>query len=235
MLRIEHLTYTYRHDGKTEPYQYNLNIRAGEIIGILGDSGSGKSTLLDLLAGFLRADDGTILLEGIAIETLPPEQRPVTILFQDHNLFEHLTAAQNVLIGLHGTIRGSREDTARVHRILSRMGIADQADKVVSQLSGGQQQRVALARALLRERPILLLDEPFTGLDPHTRADILHLVRTLTTEGHIHTLMVTHDRSDCDAIADRSYRMENRVLVEEKKEGSPPKKREKNNYQKEEV
>jgi thiamine transport system ATP-binding protein len=208
MLHVENLTYAYRHDGTTDTYQYDLTVHAGNVIGILGSSGSGKSTLLDLLAGFLKPDSGGIDLDGGDLIPLPPEKRPMTILFQHHNLFEHLTATQNILIGIHGNTRGTPEELERVQKILSDMGIADQADKIVSRLSGGQQQRVALARVLLRDRPILLLDEPFTGLDHPTRIEMLHLVRTLTTRQNIHTLMVTHERADCDAIADRVYQME---------------------------
>jgi len=213
MLHVTDLTYTYRYDGRADTYRYTLEIPAGEVIGILGESGSGKSTLLDLIAGFLPPDCGTIRLDGRVIEALPPEKRPVTILFQNHNLFEHLTAEQNLIIGLHGNTRGTPEEHARARAILGELGIADQADKVVTRLSGGQQQRVALGRALLRDRPILLLDEPFTGLDPVTRSDVLHLVRTLTTDRVLHTLMVTHEQSDCDAIADKTYRMKEGKLV----------------------
>ncbi len=216
MLRIDDLRYTYRAGGGDPlSYRYSLTLNAGEVIGILGPSGSGKSTLLDLIAGFLLPRSGTILLDGRPIEHLPPEKRPVTFLFQQHNLFEHLTAMQNLLIGLHGDTRGTPDEKARARTVLREMGIADQADKVVTALSGGQQQRVALGRALLRDRPVLLLDEPFTGLDPLTREGVLRQVRTLTRTRMLHTVMVTHDRSDCDAIADRIYRMEHGKLIEE--------------------
>ena len=207
MLRVENLIYTYRHDDRSETYRYDLSVAAGEVVGILGGSGSGKSTLLDLLSGFLTPDGGTILLKGTPLGALPPEKRPVSILFQSHNLFEHLTAIQNVLIGLHGSTHGTPEEQSRAKNILASMHLEAYTDSPVSRLSGGQQQRVALARVLLRKRPILLLDEPFTGLDPATRAEMLHLVRELTTRHQLHTLMVTHEQADCDAIADRVYRM----------------------------
>jgi len=213
MLHADKLTYTYHHDGRSDLYRYDLRVNAGEVVGILGPSGSGKSTLIDLLAGFLLPTGGTIRYDDTLLNDLPPEKRPITTLFQQHNLFEHLTAEQNLLIGLHGTIRGTPEEHARARAILGELGIADQADKVVTALSGGQQQRVALGRALLRERPILLLDEPFTGLDQATRTDVLDLVRTLTSQRGLHTVMVTHEPSDADAIADTVYEMKNGILT----------------------
>ncbi len=212
MLRIENLTYTYHHDGVSDTYRYNLQAKTGEVIGILGESGSGKSTLLDLISGFLVADEGTIRYAGNPIGHLSPEKRPVAILFQSHNLFEHLTARENVLIGIRGKVRGNKDEEEKVFSLLESMGIADERDKPVSQLSGGQQQRVALARVLLREKPLLLLDEPFTGLDSRTRAEILHIIRTITTQHNLCTIMVTHEQHDCDAIADHVYQMENGIL-----------------------
>ncbi len=213
MLRAEQIVYAHQHQGAHEHYRYTLDADTAEVVAILGPSGSGKSTFLDIIAGFLMPLSGSLTFDGNDLIPLPPDARPVTILFQHHNLFEHLTAAQNVLIGLRGDPRGTPDEQAQVSALLERMGIADRADRIVTALSGGEQQRVALARALLRRRPVLLLDEPFAGLDTRTRGEMLRLVRTLTDTYHLHTLMVTHDPADADAIADRIYRMTDRELI----------------------
>jgi thiamine transport system ATP-binding protein len=212
MLEIRNITYKYGNDGDTQLYSYDLDAHSGEVVGILGESGSGKSTLLDIIAGFLPARSGSILLDAKEISGLDPASRPVSILFQNNNLFEHMTSMQNVLIGIHGKTRGSDEEISKATEILSSMGILNQIDRPVSKLSGGQQQRVALARVLLRDKPILLLDEPFSGLDHETRVKILHLIRSVTDTNKLHTIMVTHEKDDCKLIADDVYVMKNRKL-----------------------
>ncbi len=213
MLELHEVNYRYESNGENITYRYDLDISAGEVAGILGPSGSGKSTMLDLIAGFLTPFSGNIVFDGKVITNLPPESRPVSILFQHHNLFEHLSVLQNVLIGIRGEIKGNSDEIELAKDILSQMNILDQKDKKVSDLSGGQQQRVALARVLIRKRPVLLLDEPFTGLDIDTRKKMLQLVRDITKENKHHTVMVTHEKSDCDDIADKVYTMNNGILI----------------------
>ncbi len=208
MLEINNLHYTY-HDSL--PYDFSMSVNAGEIVAILGESGSGKSTLLDLIAGFISAKSGSIMIDGLDLTALSVEQRPLTILFQHHNLFEHLSVEKNILLGISKTLKSSKEEIAKVEEILKEVGLEGYADKLSSTLSGGQQQRVALARALIRQKPILLLDEPFTGLDKATHAEMLALVRKITDEKGLHTVMVTHEESDC-AVADKVYRVENHQL-----------------------
>lgn len=211
MLKITNLT--YQHDSAEDTYRYSMTVKPKEVVAILGQSGSGKSTLLDLLAGFLPASSGSITLGDEELTALSVEERPVTILFQAHNLFEHLTVQKNILLGISKTLRPSKAESEKVKTILEKVGLERYADTLVSSLSGGQQQRVALARVLIRREPVLLLDEPFTGLDPDTRGQMLDLVKKITVENGLHTVMVTHEVQDCERIADRVYKMENNTLV----------------------
>jgi len=192
-----------------------MEVKPKEIVAILGQSGSGKSTFLDLLAGFLPALSGSIRLDKVELIDASVEQRPITILFQNHNLFEHLSVQKNILLGFSKTLKPSEAESEKVKEILKKVGLEKYVDTLVSSLSGGQQQRVALARVLIRREPVLLLDEPFTGLDADTRAQMLDLVKKITVENSLHTIMVTHEIQDCERIADRVYRVENKMLVEQ--------------------
>lgn len=169
-------------------------------IAVMGASGAGKSTLLSAIAGFLYPSAGRILWDGQDLGPVPPGQRPVTILFQDQNLFPHLTVAQNLGLGLRPDLRLSPEDHARIDKALTRVGLAGLGPRRPAQLSGGQASRAALARALLRARPILLLDEPFAALGPALRAEMLALVREVADETKALVLMVTHDPDDALAL-----------------------------------
>ena len=213
MLKITNLT--YQHNNAEEVYTYAMHVKPKEIVAILGQSGSGKSTLLDLLAGFLPASSGSITLNEEEWVDESVEQRPITILFQNHNLFEHLSVQKNILLGISKTLRSNQAESEKAKAILKKVGLEKYADTLVSSLSGGQQQRVALARVLIRREPILLLDEPFTGLDPDTRGQMLDLVKKITMEHSLHTIMVTHEIQDCERIADRVYKMENNTLAEQ--------------------
>lgn len=213
MLEINSLSYTYNTDTTTLTYCFNLQMQAGEITAILGESGSGKSTMLDIISGFLEAESGSIILNNIDLHTLPIEKRPITILFQKHNLFEHLNVERNILLGIHDKAKASSQELEQVQEILQQMNLSGFEHKLATELSGGQQQRVALARALLRKKSILLLDEPFTGLDRDTRLDMLSLVKKITKENNLHTIMVTHEIEDCNLIADRIYKMKDGTLL----------------------
>jgi len=204
MLRAEDLSFAY--PGQAKPYHFTFAARPGEITAISGASGSGKSTLLDLLAGFLEPSSGALTLDGVNLLPLQPEDRPISLLLQSESLFEHLSAARNIALGLPPSM--PRQDVAaNVATALAEVGLEGFGKQHAATLSGGQKQRVALARTLLRDRPVLLLDEPFSALDDDTRGVIRTLVRTLTTRHNWHTILVSHHADDVDAIAHWRYRL----------------------------
>jgi thiamine transport system ATP-binding protein len=181
----------------------DIEIAQGSATALLGPSGSGKSTLLAVIAGFLAPARGRVLWQGRDLTPLAPAERPVTLLFQEHNLFPHLSAAQNVGLGLRPDLRLDRKDRTRVDEALAAVDLAGLGARRPRDLSGGQRQRVALARALLRARPILMLDEPFAALGPALRAEMLDLVARIRAEQRATLLLVTHDPADARRIADQ--------------------------------
>ncbi len=179
----------------------DLALAPGSATAIIGPSGSGKSTLLATIAGFLPPASGRVLWDDRDLTPLPPAERPVTLLFQEHNLFPHLSAAQNVGLGLRPDLRLGRDGWSRVEDALGAVGLEGLGDRRPSQLSGGQRQRVALARALLRAKPVLMLDEPFAALGPALRLEMLDLVARIRAEQDATLLLVTHDPGDARRIA----------------------------------
>ncbi|MFO1209120.1 MAG: ATP-binding cassette domain-containing protein [Amaricoccus sp.] len=179
----------------------DLALAPGTTTAVIGPSGSGKSTLLAAIAGFVDPAAGRILWDGRDITRLAPAERPLTLLFQEHNLFAHLTAAQNVGLGLRPDLRLDRPGWARVESALAAVGLAGFGPRRPAQLSGGERQRVALARALLRHRPLLLLDEPFAALGPALRAEMLDLVARIRAEQSATLVLVTHAPEDARRIA----------------------------------
>jgi len=196
VLQLDHLTLTQGDFRLTADWA----AAPGSRVAVMGPSGAGKSTLLSAIAGFLTPSEGRILWRRQDLASLPAGERPVTILFQDQNLFPHLTVAQNLGLGLRPDLRLGPEDRARIDKALVRVGLAGMGARRPAQLSGGQASRAALARALLRARPILLLDEPFAALGPALRAEMLDLVREVADETGALVLMVTHDPKDALAL-----------------------------------
>lgn len=209
MLEAEHLLFT--HPGATRHFDLSFVAKPGEITAVSGQSGAGKSTLLDLIAGFLKPSAGRLSLDGHELLPLPPEQRPISILFQSETLFEHLSAYQNLELGLP---RGATDRQAKVAAALAEVGLPGVLKQRAETLSGGEKQRVALARTLLRNRPVLLLDEPFSALDDETRGTIRALVRSLTERHQWITLLVSHHVDDVDALATRRYHLRDGMLFE---------------------
>ena len=196
MLQLDHLILT-QGDFRLAA---NWTANPGDRIALIGPSGAGKSTLLSAIAGFFAPTGGAVRWNGLDLAGVPPGQRPVTILFQDQNLFPHLTVAQNLGLGLRPDLRLSAHDRDRVEDALARVDLSGFGPRRPAQLSGGQASRAALARALLRARPVLLLDEPFAALGPALRAEMLTLVREVASETGALVLMVTHDPEDARAL-----------------------------------
>jgi thiamine transport system ATP-binding protein len=175
------------------------SVPAAARVAVIGPSGAGKSTLLHAIAGFAPVSSGRILWQGQDIGPLAPGDRPLTLLFQDQNLFPHLTVRQNVTLGLSPGLRPTDPQRAAVAAALEKVGLAGLDDRRPGSLSGGQQGRVALARALVRARPLLLLDEPFAALGPALRSEMAALVGEVAAAGGATVLTVTHDAGEARA------------------------------------
>ena len=195
------------------PMQFTLSVQKGERVAIVGESGAGKSTLLNLIAGFDLPTSGEIWLNNCNHTQTEVASRPVSMLFQDNNLFPHLTVEQNIGLALVPSLKLNTEQKAQVAEIADKMGIAEFLARRADQLSGGQKQRVALARTLLRDKPILLLDEPFSALDPKRREELQQLVAKLCQERNLTLLMVTHQIEESRALFDRILCVENGRIV----------------------
>jgi thiamine transport system ATP-binding protein len=181
---------------------YSLLVPTGALCGLIGPSGGGKTTFLHALAGFARPVSGELRFAGQDLLRLKPAERPLSIVFQDHNLFPHLTAAQNVALGIRPNLRLSAADQAQTAEALARVGLVGLGERRPAELSGGQRQRVALARALVRRRPLMLLDEPFAGLDPGLRHEMMALVDDLRREQLLTVLICIHTPEDLGSWAD---------------------------------
>ncbi|SEG59589.1 thiamine ABC transporter ATP-binding protein [Vibrio hangzhouensis] len=199
MLVLNDVTYCYHSDW----FQFSLQVKQGDILALIGPSGAGKSTLLALIAGFCHPESGEVLVNGRSIQQLEPHQRPLSMLFQEHNLFDHLNVFDNIALGLSPALRLSQQDKRAVNQAAEKVGLEDKLTRLPGQLSGGQRQRVALARCFVQPHPIWLLDEPFSALDPILRKEMLAVVQQLAQEKQATVIMVTHHLSDARAIANR--------------------------------
>jgi putative spermidine/putrescine transport system ATP-binding protein len=183
--------------------EFDLTLKAGELVALLGPSGSGKTTALRVLAGLESTDDGRIMINGDDVSGLPTSRRDMGMVFQSYSLFPHLSAGENVEFGLRMRRVPAAERRSRAAEALDLVGLDAHYDRFAHQLSGGQQQRVALARALVTRPRVLLLDEPLSALDAKVRVALREQIRRIQTELGITTLFVTHDQDEALAVADR--------------------------------
>ena len=199
------------------PMTFDLQVAAGERIAIVGPSGAGKSTLLNLIAGFVLPTRGEVWLNGENHTRSAPYERPVSMLFQENNLFPHLTVQQNLALGLKTSLKLTALEQDQIERVADAVGLTSFLSRLPNSLSGGQKQRIALARCLLRDKPILLLDEPFSALDPELRLEMLNLIDELCHSKNLTLLLVTHQPSELTGKVDRMLRIENGRISQQEK------------------
>ena len=197
MIEFSKVNYNYQQ----QQFHFNLQIKQGSLVAILGPSGTGKSTLLNLLAGFISPIEGDIKINEQSILKQAPYQRPLSILFQDNNLFTHLSAYDNIGLGLHPGLKLTDQQKEHLKTVALQVGVEELLTRFPTELSGGEQQRVALARCFVQNKPILLLDEPFSALDPILRVAMLERVQSLAKSENVTVLMVTHHIEDALAVA----------------------------------
>ena len=193
----------------------NISLEPDKIYAVVGPSGAGKSTFLNLISGLASISSGTIIWNGQEISNLPPAKRSVSILFQDNNLFPHLSVWRNLALAVTHWPKISRDNEEKLKAVMSEVGILGLENRKPSQLSGGQQSRVALARVLLQKNKILLLDEPFSALGPSLKDQMLELIKKIAKNKKLLVLMVTHEPADAKKVASQT------LVVKDKKVHPP--------------
>jgi thiamine transport system ATP-binding protein len=209
LIRLDHVAFSYGEAAMN----FDAGIEPSVITAVMGPSGSGKSTLLNLIAGFETPRAGRILIGGTDVTHLQPAARPVSMVFQENNLFAHLTVEQNVGLGRSPALRLTDRDREAIAEALARTGLAGKEKRLPRELSGGERQRVALARVLVRDRPVLLLDEPFAALGPALRDDMLDLVQDVHEERKMTVVLVTHRPEDARRVAQRMIFLDNGTVA----------------------
>ena len=212
MIKVKKLKYRF----ESTSFEFNFDLNSTDIVGVLGKSGSGKSTLFNLLAGFLSPNDGSVFLNGKKITFLKPSQRNISILFQDHNNFNHLSIFENIILGIDPDMKQTQSNLKIVKNIMKKVSLNIDLQKKVSDLSGGEQQRVSIARCLLRKKSILLLDEPFNSLDPGLRKTLYEDVKNMSLTNQIMTLISSHLIEELKTVTDKFLFINKGKIVENK-------------------
>ncbi|MBX3583515.1 MAG: thiamine ABC transporter ATP-binding protein [Rhizobiaceae bacterium] len=208
-VRLDEVRFSYERTS----LRFDVSFQPGAITAVMGASGSGKSTLLNLVAGFEVPESGRVLIGQEDVTNLSPADRPVSMMFQENNLFAHLDVERNVGLGRSPSLRLTNDDRKMVADALARTGLSGKERRLPRELSGGERQRVALARVLVRNRPVLLLDEPFGSLGPALRADMLDLLRDVQSERAMTVLLVTHQPEDARRVASHIVFLEEGSVV----------------------
>tara|TARA_B100000900_G_scaffold411397_1_gene431011 strand:+ start:715 stop:1383 length:669 start_codon:yes stop_codon:yes gene_type:complete len=183
--------------------KFTVKINKGEWIGIIGQSGSGKSTFLNLIAGFIKPDSGSLLIDNIEMKKLTPSERPVSSLFQENNLFPHLSVFQNIAIAIRPNLKLHDNDKEKIYEIIKYLNLGSKINSNIGKLSGGERQRVALGRVMSSDKTILLLDEPFSQLDPNLRIEMLELIKQIREEKNITIIMAIHTPAEAIGFVNR--------------------------------
>lgn len=215
MLKIKDLHFKYKNSKIDNIEDFNIDIKKGAIVGILGESGSGKSTMLRIIAGLESAYKGRIVIDDKVVydnkNFVEPENRGIGMVFQDYALFPHMTVAKNIMFGLKKMSKSEKEK--RMTEMLKLVNLLEHKDKYPHELSGGQQQRIAIARALAPNPSILLLDEPFSNLDAHLQEKIRTELKSIIQKANITSIFVTHDKEDAKALADKVVVLQNGKII----------------------
>ena len=212
MLIVKKLKYEF--DKAT--FEFSFNLTDNNIVGVIGKSGSGKSTLFNLLAGFLKPKDGSIILNNKNITNIKTPERNISILFQDNNNFNHLTIFENIILGIDPNMKQTHSNIKIVKNIMKNVSLNMDINKKVSDLSGGEQQRVSIARCLLRKKLLLILDEPFNSLDPGLRKTLYTDVKKMSFNNKLMTLISSHLIDELKTVTNKFLFINKGKIVENK-------------------
>ena len=196
ILTLKNISFSYK--DKVIFDNYNFVMNKEEIIAIIGPSGCGKSTLLKIINGLETEYSGDVILDGVNVNHIPVNKRDIVLMFQDNLLFPHMTIFENIEFSLKMKKYPKHEIKKMVEEVAKDIHLQDKLKKYPKELSGGQQRRVALARAVISKPKLLLLDEPFTGLDKEIKLEIMNLVKIIREKYNTSIIFVTHDLSEAE-------------------------------------